>query len=86
MNTWAAGQPVPPAADPHQDRWAGRGFTRPGPSAEVAPDLYRAALEDALAYTTDRDGCGECGRDRLCDTHAARAGQYQRALELEAGA
>jgi hypothetical protein len=81
--------PLTPAA-PQQGGWAGRGFTRPGPGAEVPQELYRAALEDALAYTTDRDGCGECGRDRLCDPHAERAiraHQYQRALqqELEAG-
>jgi hypothetical protein len=91
VSTWPAGQPVPATADPHRGGWAGRGFTRPGRGAEVPPDLYRAALEDALAYTTDRDCCAECGKDRLCDTHAtraARAGQYQRALhlELEAGA
>ncbi len=68
------------------DGWAGPGFTRPGPGAEVPRDLYRAALEDALAYTADRDGCGECDRARLCETHAsraARAKQYQRALEQE---
>jgi hypothetical protein len=51
--------------------------------------LYQAALEDALAYTNDRDACGDCDRDRLCETHTARAGrarQYQDALteELEA--
>jgi len=56
----------------------------------VPRDLYRAALQDALAYTTDRDGCPDCDRGRLCDTHAARATraqQYQQALddELEAG-
>jgi hypothetical protein len=71
--------------------WAGRGFTRPGPGAEVPRDLYRAALEDALAYTTDHDGCGDCDRGQLCETHdarAARAQQYRQALdrELEAGA
>jgi hypothetical protein len=71
--------------------WAGRGFTRPGPGAEVPPDLYRAALEDALAYTTDHDGCTDCDRGRLCEPHAARAiraQQYRQALdrELEAGA
>ena len=90
MSTRPAGPPVPPAAEPDQGGWAGRGFTRPGPSAEVPQDLYRAALQDALAYTTDRDGCGECDRDRLCPTHAsraARAEQYQQALEqqMEAG-
>jgi hypothetical protein len=86
VNTWPSGQPVPPAADPHQGGWAGRGFTRPGPSAEVPPNLYRAALEDALAYTTDRDGCSECAPARLCPTHAARAArarQYQQALDEE---
>jgi hypothetical protein len=86
VSTWPAGQPVPPAADPHQGGWAGRGFTRPGPGAEVPRDLYRAALEDALAYTTDRDGCPECDPARLCESHAARAArvqQYQRALEQE---
>ena len=71
--------------------WAGRGFTRPGPGAEVPRDLYRAALEDALAYTTDHDGCTDCDRGRLCEPHAARAAraqQYRQALdrELEAGA
>jgi hypothetical protein len=72
-----------------QRAWAGPGFTRPGPGAEVPRDLYRAALQDALAYTTDHDGCSDCDRDQLCDTHtarAARACQYQDALneELEA--
>ena len=71
--------------------WAGRGFTRPGPGAEVPRDLYRAALEDALAYTTDHDGCPDCDRGALCESHAARAGraqQYREALaqQLEAGA
>jgi hypothetical protein len=80
--TGQAGTPAP--------GWSGRGFTRPGPGAEVAPQLYRAALEDALAYTTDRDGCGDCDPARLCEPHAARAArarQYQQALEreLEAG-
>jgi hypothetical protein len=56
----------------------------------VPPDLYRAALQDALAYTTDHDGCPDCDRDQPCDTHtarAARAQRYQHALdqELEAG-
>ena len=66
--------------------WAGHGFTWPGPGPEVPRDLYQAALQDALAYTTDRDGCGECDRDLLCDTHtarAARARHYQRALDEE---
>ncbi len=79
-------QPVQPAADQHEHDWAGRGFTRPGPAAEVPGDLYRAALEDALAYTADQDGCGECDHARLCETpasRAARAKQYQRALEQE---
>ena len=81
--------PAQPGAD--RASWAGRGFTRPGPGAEVPTGLYRAALEDALAYTTDRDGCGDCDRDRLCGPHAARAArarQYQQALdqELEASA
>ena len=54
-------------------------------------DLYRAALEDALAYTTDHDGCTDCDRGRLCEPHAtraARAQQYRQALdrELETGA
>ena len=71
--------------------WAGRGFTRPGPGAEVPRDLYRAALEDALAYTADHDGCPDCDRGALCEAHAARAGraqQYRQALgrELEADA
>ena len=69
-----------------QRGWAGPGFTRPGPGAEVPRDLYRAALQDALAYTTDRDGCGDCDRERLCETHtarAARARQYQDALDEE---
>src|SRR5579871_1678806 len=81
--------PVQAGAD--RGAWAGRGFTRPGPGAEVPAGLYRAALEDALAYTTDHDGCGDCDRGRLCEIHAARATrarQYQQALEreLEAGA
>lgn len=66
--------------------WAGRGFTRPGPGPEVPHGLYRAALQDALAYTTDREDCGDCDRDRLCETHtarAARARQYQQALDEE---
>jgi hypothetical protein len=66
--------------------WAGHGFSRAGPGAEVPRDLYRAALQDALAFTTDRDGCGECDGARLCETHterAARAQQYQQALEHE---
>ena len=69
-----------------QRAWAGPGFTRPGPGAEVPRDLYRAALQDALAYTTDRDACGDCDRDQLCDIHtvrAARACQYQDALDEE---
>jgi hypothetical protein len=52
----------------------------------VPRDLYRAALEDALAYTTDRDGCDDCDRDLLCEGHtarAARACQYQHALDGE---
>jgi hypothetical protein len=70
--------------------WAGRGFTRPGPGADVPTGLYRAALQDALAYTTDHDGCPDCNHARLCEQHAARAAraqQYQQALddELEAG-
>jgi hypothetical protein len=70
--------------------WAGCGLSLPGPGPEVPRDLYRVALEDALAYTTDRDGCGDCDRDRLCETHAARASRasvYQKALEqqMEAG-
>src|SRR5437016_2827171 len=52
---------------------ARHGFTRLGPGPEVPRDLYRAALEDALAYTTDHDGCGDCDRDLLCDTHTAPA-------------
>jgi hypothetical protein len=81
--------PAQAAAD--RGSWAGRGFTRPGPGAEVPTDLFRAALEDALAYTTDHDGCTDCDRGALCEAHAARAGrarQYQQALdrELEAGA
>jgi hypothetical protein len=81
----------PVRAGANRGSWAGRGFTRPGPGAEVPTGLYRAALEDALAYTTDRDGCPDCDRDRLCEAHAARAAraaQYQQALEreLEAGA
>ena len=71
--------------------WAGRGVTRPGPGAEVPTGVYRAALEDALAHTTDHDGCPDCDRRALCEAHAtraARAQQYQQALdrELEAGA
>ena len=80
----------PPATtqthDTTQRAWAGPGFTRPGPGAEVPRDLYRAALEDALAYTTDRDACGDCDRDQPCDIHtvrAARARQYQDALDEE---
>ena len=86
MSPQAAGQSAPPAAGPDQGGWAGRGFTRPGPGVEVPRDLYRAALQDALAYTTDRDGCGECDRGRLCETHASRASraeQYQQALEQQ---
>jgi hypothetical protein len=52
----------------------------------VPRDLYRAALQDALAFTIDRDGCGECDGARLCETHterAVRARQYQQALEQE---
>jgi hypothetical protein len=66
--------------------WTGRGFSRPGPGPEVPRDLYRAALQDALAYTADREACGDCDRDRLCDTHTARtahARQYQQALDEE---
>ena len=84
-----AGFPAQAGAD--YGSWAGRGFTRPGPGAEVPPDLYRAALQDALAYTTDHEGCPDCDRGALCEAHAARAAraqQYQQALdrELEAGA
>jgi hypothetical protein len=66
--------------------WARHGFSRPGLGAEVSRDLYQAALQDALAFTTDRDGCRECDRARLCETHAeraTRAQQYQEALEHE---
>ncbi len=66
--------------------WAGHGFSRPGPGAEVPRDLYQAALQDALAFTIDRDSCSECDGVRLCETHAARAArarQYQQALEQE---
>jgi hypothetical protein len=66
--------------------WAGHGFNRPGPGAEVPRDLYRAAPQNALAFTIDRDGCGECDGARLCETHterAARAQQYQQTLEQE---
>lgn len=85
----ATASPAQAGAD--RGSWAGRAFTRPGPGAEVPAGLYRAALEDALAYTTDHDGCTDCDRDRLCEPHAARAArasQYQQALEqeLEAGA
>jgi hypothetical protein len=57
----------------------------------VPRDLYQAALEDALAYTADHDGCADCDRGALCEPHATRATraqQYQQALdrELEAGA
>ena len=81
----------PARAGADRGSWAGRGFTRPSPGAEVPRDLYRAALEDALAYTTDHDGCTDCDRGALCEPHAARAAraqQYQQALdrELEAGA
>jgi hypothetical protein len=86
----AAGGPGCEAVTAHRDTgrdsWAGHGFTRPGPGPEVLRDLYRAALEDALAYTTDRDGCGDCDRDLLCEAHAARAAracQYQDALDEE---
>jgi hypothetical protein len=85
----AAAFPAQSGAD--HGSWAGRGFTRPGPGAEVPQDLYRAALDDALAYTTDHDGCTDCDRGALCEAHAARAARaqlYQHALdrELEAGA
>src|SRR5215510_15557545 len=53
---YAPAQPQPKTAAHQPAQWAGRGFTRPGPGAEVPRDLYRAALEDALAYTTDHDG------------------------------
>ena len=81
----------PAQADTDHGSWAGRGFTRPGPGAEVNRDLYRAALEDALAHTADHDGCTDCDRGALCEAHAARAGraqQYRQALaqELEARA
>ena len=84
-----AGFPAQAGAD--YGSWAGRGFTRPGPGAEVPQDLYRAALDDALAYTADHDGCTDCDRGALCESHAARAGraqQYREALaqQLEAGA
>ena len=57
--------------------WAGCRFSKPGPGAEVPRDLYRAALQDALAFTTDRDGCGECDGAarqalRLCEADQAR--------------
>jgi hypothetical protein len=76
----------PARAGADRGSWAGRGFTRPGPGAEVPRDLYRAALEDALAYTTDHDGCTDCDRGRLCEPHAARAAraqQYRQALDRE---
>ena len=81
----------PAQAGTDRGSWAGRGFTRPGPGAEVPTGLYRAALQDALAYTTDHDGCPDCDRGALCEAHAARAGraqQYRQALdrELEASA
>jgi hypothetical protein len=82
---------VPAQAGADHGSWAGRGFTRPGPGAEVPRDLYRGALQDALAYTTDHDGCPDCDRGALCESHAARAAraqQYRQALaqQLEAGA
>jgi hypothetical protein len=82
----------PPAAsarlDPREADWAGTGFSRPGPAGHSAPsrELFRAALQDALAFTANRDGCGECDGARLCETHtsrAARAKQYKQALEQE---
>jgi hypothetical protein len=79
-------EPVAAHAGTGPAGWPGRGFTRPGPGTEVPRDLYRAALEDALAYTADNDGCSECDRGQLCETHAARAAraeQYQRAWEQE---
>jgi hypothetical protein len=87
----AATAPGQQVAAPHthktaQRGWARAGFTRPDSAAEVPRDLYRAALQDALAYTTDRDGCGDCDRDQLCETHtarAARARRYQHALDEE---
>jgi hypothetical protein len=74
--------------DPHEADWAGTGFSHPGPTEHSAPrrELIRAALRDALAFTADRDGCGDCDGARLCETHtrrAARAEQYKQALEQE---
>jgi hypothetical protein len=81
-------QAVPAQPDPHLADWAGAGFSQPGPVGHSVPsrELYRAALKDALAYTADRDGCGECDGAQLCETHtsrAARAEQYEWALERE---
>jgi hypothetical protein len=88
---YGATSAVPAQAGADHGNWAGRGFARPGPGADVPTGLYRAALQDALAYTTDHDGCTDCDRGALCDAHAARAAraqQYRQALdrELEADA
>ena len=78
--------------DPHEADWAGAGFSQPGPAEHSVPsrELFRAALEDALTFTADRDGCDECDGARLCETHTsrvARAQLYKQALkqEMEAG-
>jgi len=74
--------------DPHEADWAGAGFSQPGPAEHSPPSrrLFRAALEDALAFTTSRDSCDQCDGARLCQTHtrrAARAEQYKQALKQE---
>jgi hypothetical protein len=76
--------------DPHEADWAGTGFSKPGPAEHVPPSrwLFRAALQDALAFTANRDSCGECDGARICQTHtsrAARAQQYKQALRQEMG-
>jgi hypothetical protein len=79
---------APTRPDPHEADWAGTGFSRPGPAEHSVPsrELFRAALEDALAFTADRDNCDGCHDARLCETHtsrAARAEQYMQALKQE---
>jgi hypothetical protein len=71
--------------------WPGRNAPAPsrpgssGPRRDLVA-LYQFADLIGRRHTTDRDGCPDCHRDQLCETHAARAArarQYQHALDQE---
>jgi hypothetical protein len=52
-------QAAPARPDPHEADWAGARFSEAGPAEHSAPsrELFRAALQDAQAFTADRNGC-----------------------------